>query len=396
MSYNILLYGATGYSGGLIASEMKLRNDEAPGAYRMTLAGRDAACLRPLADELEMDYRVFGLDERKDVRRGLRDIDVVINAAGPFAWTAERLAKVALEVECHYVDINGEADVYTQLDDLGVHATQRDLVMICGAGFWAAASDLLLDKVLAGLPKGSELGAIRIAMSRIMTFSRGSADTVLRSLREQVTVVRKGQVEDAQGGMKEELVLWHEPVGKLERTFDFRGPKDDKADLRIASAASLVDTLTARLTVTRNNVNVRSIESYVETGLARRIAYQIGSLFAPLAAMQVTRALAQQPMSLMSEGPTREERENEPHIILLEIEDPFRTRIIDWRWETPNVYQFTAQLVVAVATQVAQQVAQHKLKGGWRTPAEALGPLQLNLTGTAGPLRGCTLYDWSP
>src|SRR4051794_12941115 len=102
MTYNILLYGATGFSGGLIASEMKCWNEESPGDYRMILAGRDAAHLKSLAHENEMDFRVFGLDDRKDVRKGLRDIDVVINAAGPFAWTAERLAKVALETECHY------------------------------------------------------------------------------------------------------------------------------------------------------------------------------------------------------------------------------------------------------------------------------------------------------
>lgn len=390
MSCNILLYGATGYSGRLIASEMNLWNDEVPGAYNMILAGRDAARLETLADEHEMDHRVFALDDRKDVQRGLRDVAVVINAAGPFAWTAERLAKVALEVGCHYVDINGEADVYKKLDDLDVHATQRDLAMVCGAGFWAAASDLLLDSALARLPKGSEIGAVRIAMSRIMTFTRGSAETVWRSLREQVTVVRRGQVKDAGGRTKEELVLWHEPVGKLERTFDFRGPGERKADLRIASAASLVDTLTARLTVSRKKLTVRSIESYVETGLARRIGYQLGSLLAPVAAVPAVRAFMRQPLALLSEGPTKEERENEKHIVLLDIEDPFRTRIIDWRWETPNVYQFTAQLVVAVATQVAEGEFE-----GWLTPAEVLGPLDLALTGDPGPLRGCHLYDRS-
>ena len=35
--------------------------------------------------------------------------------------------------------------------------------------------------------------------------------------------------------------------------------------------------------------------------------------------------------------------------MLLQIEDAYRTKIIDWRWETPNAYQFTAQVVVEIA-----------------------------------------------
>ena len=37
MVNNILLYGATGYSGRLIASEMKLVSEAESGAYRMIL-----------------------------------------------------------------------------------------------------------------------------------------------------------------------------------------------------------------------------------------------------------------------------------------------------------------------------------------------------------------------
>ena len=94
MVHNIMLYGATGYSGRLIASEMKLVSEDEPGAYRMILAGRDGNQLRALAQELEMECRVFGLDRRSDSERGLDGMHVVINAAGPFAWTAERLVLV--------------------------------------------------------------------------------------------------------------------------------------------------------------------------------------------------------------------------------------------------------------------------------------------------------------
>jgi len=43
-----------------------------------------------------------------------------------------------------------------------------------------------------------------------------------------------------------------------------------------------------------------------------------------------------------------------PCYVLLEVEDAWRTRLIDWRWETPDPYQLTAQIVIAVAATLAR------------------------------------------
>jgi short subunit dehydrogenase-like uncharacterized protein len=412
MSDTILLYGATGYSGRLIAAEGALSMSDGadvPG-YRMVLAGRDGREVARLAREHGMEARVFGIEDRQRVISELRDVDVVINAAGPFALTANHLAKGALGAGCHYVDINGEAEVYMKLDDLGRHAAQRGLAMVSGAGHTAAASDLLLHAALDqlrqpdtpgyGPGRGTELGAVRIAVSRIISLSRGSLETLWRSLREQVRVVRAGRVATPQGDWTHERqtsVLWHEPVGKLERTFDFfdpAAPPDDpekrrnQSDLRIASAANLVDTLTARLTLNSHGFLADPIESYVEAGAVARAFYQLGPLLAPLAAVPVTRDLARVQLNALPVGPTPQERRAETHCIVLEIEDPFQTRIVHWGWHTPNPYDFTAQVVV----QVAKAVASGNWPG-WRTPAEVLHPVSAELTAQTGYLRGCRLHE---
>ena len=287
MRQTILLYGATGYSGRLIAAEAKAIGMADPGGtpgYRMVLAGRDGRTVGQLALELGLEHLVFGLEHRQDVMRGLDGVDVVINAAGPFALTADHLAKGALAARCHYVDINGEVDVYMKLDDLARHAGLRRLALVCGAGYTAAASDLLLHAALSELrdrerreDKVRELSAIRIALSRTTTLSRGSLDALWRSLRDQVAVFRTGESVDSSGNVSTSLRLWHEPIGKLERTFDFRD--HDTAnngttarDLRIAMAANLVDTLTARLTAAREQFAPARIESYVEAGPVGRFA----------------------------------------------------------------------------------------------------------------------------
>lgn len=391
MSQTILLYGATGFSGRLIAAVAASRWAESPGGFRLVLGGRDAAALRRLASEHEVEHRVFGLDDRPRVRGGLSGVDVLINAAGPFASTAERLVKTALEVGCHYVDINGEVDVYKRLDDCGRFAEQRQVTLVCGAGHMSATSDLLLDAALTHLRNKQvlELGAIRFALSRIIHFSRGSVASVWRSMREQVSVVRGRAVIDG-GKRKLQPVLWHVPIGRLERTFDF-GPRRDREtprqDLRIASAVNLVDTLTARRQVMRHGASVQSIESYMETTAAGRIGYQLGALSAPLCAAPWLQILARSQIAMLPEGPTAAERERSPNTILIQIEDAIRTPVIDWRLQGPNTYDLTAQLVTAIAEKVATGP-----EYGWRTPVEVLGAvLSLKEPDQAGPLRRCRL-----
>jgi short subunit dehydrogenase-like uncharacterized protein len=389
MASTLLLYGATGYSGRLIAAELKRVRTAQPGDFHIVLAGRNAQPLIELANELGTTYCVLDLEDGQPrIQRAIggHDTKVIINAAGPFAKTADRLVEAALALGCHYVDINGEADVYRKVDNNATQAWTANVALVCGAGFWAAASNLLLDAALQALalPENTELGAIRIAMSRIKTFSRGSAETVWESLRQQVLVVRKGRTEGDAAG----LVLRHEPVGKLERRFNFGATTPTKIDdWRIASAASLVDTLAAKRTVERHKLMARTIESYVEAGRLARAGYQLGGWLAPLVANRAMRTLAQQPIQLLPAGPTKKEREAEPHLIVLEIEDHLHKTLIDWRWMTPNVYQFTAQLAVGVAVKLGTDA----LLKGFLTPAQVLAATEVMQHPGVGPLRDCLL-----
>lgn len=390
MARTIVLYGATGYSGRLIADELKKLPTRGAHGRRVVLAGRNADALQQLAHELDLDCAVFGLDDAQRLQGALGDLDVnvILNAAGPFAFSGMALARAAIALGCHYTDINGEADVYQALARLASDARKAGSAVVGSAGFWAAASNLLLDQALtelAGAPAtaDAELGAIRIAMSRIQTFSRGSAATVWRSLRPQVTVARWGRNADG----RDELLLSEEPVGKLERSFDFGDWQRKQANRRIASAASLVDTLAARLTLAWRRRQARSIESYVEAGFPARVAYQVGSALAPVLALPAVQAVTQQSVALLAAGPTQAERRDERHVVLLEIEDRFRSPLIEWRWETPNVYQFTAHLVAAVADELCNATD----LVGWVSPSQALEPAKLVLDASDGPLRGCRL-----
>lgn len=402
MSLTILLYGATGYSGRLIAAEAaRIAASDNPGApFRMLLAGRSGREVAAVARRYDMDHRVFALDDPPRVLAGLDEVDVVVNAAGPFALTASHLARAALAAGCHYVDINGEADVYMRTDDLSHHAIERSLAMVAAAGHSAAASDLLLDVALQQLRPVSpdvnvgEIGAVRLAFSHFMSLSRGSLETMWRSLREQVRVVRRSKYLDAEGNPRSQHALWHEPVGQLERRFDFfdrHAPRADRhaataRNVRIASAANVVDTLTARLTLERGRFEAQRLECYVEVGEVGRITFQLAPLLTPFAATPWSRNIVRLQLNALPEGPTPQERDSEPHLLVLEIDDRFQRPLIHWAWHTPNPYDFTAR----VALEIARRVARSN-QYGWLTPAEVLQPTLDQLLGPTGYLRSCHL-----
>jgi short subunit dehydrogenase-like uncharacterized protein len=386
LTATILLYGATGYSGRLIAAHAAARWRDRVDC-RLVLAGRDGAEVARLAGEHKVGFRVFGLDRRREVERNLRDVDVLVNAAGPFAFTAQRLVKAALAQPHppHYIDINGEIDVYKRLDDFALTAQQRRMALVCGAGYTAAASNVLLHAALAGLappdsaqqppspgapePRKS-VGAVRIATSRIGTVSRGSVETLSRSVREQVAIVREGEGTHWN--------LDYVPAGMLERTIDFSvgDAPDAPARQRIASAANMIDTVAARATARGMRVGVASIVSFIETTRTGRLAFTASTLLAPLFAIPAFRAAATVPIAMLPEGPTADERRAEPHTVVLEIEDRLGAPLVQWRLQTPNAYDFTAVAVTAVAEGLAKDrvadFATAKRYAGWVTPGQVL------------------------
>ena len=85
-----LIYGANGYTGRLIAREA------AKHGLPPVLAGRNAEAVGELARQLQLEHRVFSLDDPTAVDAGLNDVAAVLNCAGPFSRTARPLADACL------------------------------------------------------------------------------------------------------------------------------------------------------------------------------------------------------------------------------------------------------------------------------------------------------------
>src|SRR6478735_1313981 len=99
MIKQVLLYGATGYTGRLIIDEAIQKG------LPIILAGRNPQTLSELASQYSLPYRVAGLSNPAELDALLKDITVVLHAAGPFAATAEPVIKACIRNKVHYLDI---------------------------------------------------------------------------------------------------------------------------------------------------------------------------------------------------------------------------------------------------------------------------------------------------
>ncbi|NMO03050.1 saccharopine dehydrogenase [Gordonia sp. TBRC 11910] len=106
----IVVFGATGYAGGL-AVESLVRRGERP-----VLAGRSASKLAELAQSLGgLDYQVADVADPAGVAALVSEGDVLVTGVGPFERVGWAAAQAAAAAGAHYVDSTGEVGFVREL-----------------------------------------------------------------------------------------------------------------------------------------------------------------------------------------------------------------------------------------------------------------------------------------
>lgn len=173
MSPTILLYGAYGYTGTLIAKEAQ--QQEIP----LMLAGRNEAKLKNLSEQTGHPYRVASLDElasEENARRIFEGITVVLHVAGPYVETATPMVNACLTAGIHYLDITGEWPVFEQLAAMDDAAKAANIMVLPGTGFDVVPSDCLAAFLKAQLPTATHL---ELAINPEGGLSHGTAVTAV-------------------------------------------------------------------------------------------------------------------------------------------------------------------------------------------------------------------------
>src|SRR6202049_4295882 len=96
-----MIYGANGYTGGLIAREATKRGANA------FLGVRQETKIAKLATDLSLPSKVFSLGKPPNIAAALDGTGLVLNCAGHFSKTADPLMRACLIARTHYLDITG-------------------------------------------------------------------------------------------------------------------------------------------------------------------------------------------------------------------------------------------------------------------------------------------------
>jgi short subunit dehydrogenase-like uncharacterized protein len=150
--YDVVLFGATGFTGALTA-EYLARN---AGPARVALAGRNRAKL----EELSLDFPLLEADvERPDSLREMAEAArVVITTVGPYIKYGEPLVAACAEAGTDYVDLTGEPEfVDLMYVRHHVRAVETGARIVHCCGFDSIPHDLGAYFTVKQLPEGVPL-----------------------------------------------------------------------------------------------------------------------------------------------------------------------------------------------------------------------------------------------
>jgi short subunit dehydrogenase-like uncharacterized protein len=331
----LLIYGATGYTGKLLAREARQLGLDP------VLCARDERKVRALAAELQLAWRCTHLDDPAALALALSDVGVVLNAAGPFGQTSQPLLDACLRGAIHYLDVAGEIDSIERTAQRHAEARARGVMLMPGVGFDVVPSDCLALHVTQRVdqPRG-----LFIAISGQTLLSRGSARTMIDQLGDPVVVRRGG-------------ALCTVPPASIERRFDFgAGP-------RSGIAVSWGDVSSAYYTT-----GVSEITSYFEATAAVRIHNTLLRMYGWSVPFTPWQNLLQASTQFMPEGPNAFERARHRAVIVAQVEDR-AGHVTTSRLHTPEAYSFTALSGAAIA----RRVLAGDWQAGFETPARVYG-----------------------
>jgi short subunit dehydrogenase-like uncharacterized protein len=350
-----MIYGATGYTGSLLAEHAVQRG------HRPILAGRSEKKLAPLAARLDLPYRAVPLDDAGALDKALDGVALVFHAAGPFTFTSAPMIRACLATGAHYLDITGEITVFENTFTHDELARQRGIALISGAGFDVIPTDCMASYVARQVPNATEL-QIAIAASTLKSPSAGTAQSMLEMFGTHGGLVRR------------EGALHPHALARSIRRVRFADRK-----------RTVVSIPWGDLSTAYRTTGIPNITTFM--ALPKRTA-TLTSASAPLAqavlSVRPLRRLAQKATNVIFSGPSETQRRTGGTHVWARASDDDGNDAQAWL-TTSEAYQFT----VEAGLRCAERVLDSDLTGA-HTPAMAFG------TDFVLEIEGTKRYDMLP
>ncbi|MGW0810334.1 saccharopine dehydrogenase family protein [Nonomuraea sp. NPDC002799] len=326
----IAVYGASGYQGKLVLTELARRDIE------MVLAGRDLARLEGAASAVGLpgtERRLAGTGDHEALVHAFRGCDGVINCAGPFTTSGEAVVRAAIAAGCHYVDTSGEQLYIKKIfDTFATEAENAGVTVVPAANDGCVPVDLMAQILADRLESVEEI----ISTHRVVgggAMSRGS----LRSLVETIDAIKAGGITYYDGDWR---------AGVPARHTSIRLPGESEATPVMAFPVSEVVTIP-------RHVPLRHVEGLTEAALGD----------------QLNAPLTPEIIESLPEGPDEDSRRTQHFTYVLDATstDGRRTRGIV---QGPDTYGTTA----VIAVESARRLIADPAKPGVLAPAQAFEP----------------------
>ncbi len=334
MNGTILIYGATGYTGRLIARTAAER-----GA-RPVLAGRNLEKVKRVAEPLGLPARAFDLADPAGIDAAIKDVAVVLCVAGPFSATSRPVADACLRNRVHYLDITGEIEVFEALAARDGEAKARGVMLLPGVGFDVAPSDCLAAHLTRRLPDANDL---KLYLSVGANLSRGTAKTMVESVAAGTRLRRRGAI--------------------ISRNSAEAGSCDFGDGEKPTIQISWGDVVTAF-----HSTGIPNIEVHFEASPAILALMRAPSFVKSFLGLSFMQSLLKSQVDRMPEGPSQAARQAGRAVLVCQARNA-KGETVRSRLTTPEGYTLTA----ATAFDAAKRVAEKDAKSGFQTPSGAFG-----------------------
>jgi len=333
MSDKIMIYGATGYTGKLMARMAKERG------LSLVVAGRSADKVQEVADQYGFEARVFGLDDPAAIAAELSDIGVVLHTAGPFSATSKPMVEACIRAKTHYLDITGEIDVFESCAARDGDAQAAGIMVLPGVGFDVVPSDCLAAFVAQQQPDATDL---KIYISGLGEASQGTMKTAIESMGSPTRARRNNKIVEM------DETLWdHCDFGD--------GAKE-------CVAISWGDVSTAW-----HSTQIPNIDVFFEAVGPMKQMGKMNGLMKFILRQGFVKNLAKKQIEKGPAGPDDEARAKGRSILIAEAKGPSGKTVA--RLRTPEGYTLT----YLAGLEIANRALNGDFKPGYQTPSRAYG-----------------------
>ena len=389
-AYAVVLYGATSFVGQItahyLANFLSANKDKSGSEINWAIAGRDQEKLNELQSKLtsKVDIIIANSDDAASLDAMTEQTQVIISTVGPYLKYGEPLIKSCVDNGTDYVDLTGEAIfIKDMMDKYQEAAKQSGARIVNSCGFDSIPSDLgvYFTQKQAEAKFDSACDVIHMRVKAAKGGLSGGTIASMATIFEEV-----GQDKSRRKQVANPYLLNDDKDAPNVRQSNVSKPEYDSEHKRWL-APFVMASINTRIVHRSNQLlgyeygrEFKYDEAmWMKDGIKGKLtSYALSAgLLGFATAMMITPSrelLSKHVLPKSGSGPSKEEQENGYFDIRLfgqtANKDSITTKVTG---DKDPGYGSTSRMLSQAALCLAQDISKEEVKGGFWTPASAMG-----------------------